>query len=118
MKNLVTALLLTIFLLGCSNNIFSEFGSKNSDDALLFDAQAAVNAQLYDDAISIITQRVSASGQQTTRAREILASGYAGKCGLNFLDYTTRLAEAVTGSTFVLVSTPFVGVSVSPASCL
>lgn len=117
-KNLVAVISLLGFLFGCSNNIFSELGSKNSDDALLFDAQAAVNAQLYDDAISIITQRVSASGQQTTRAREILASGYAGKCGLNFLEYTTGLAAAVSGSTFVLVSAPFVGVSVSPASCL
>lgn len=117
-KNFVAALSVLIFLFSCSNNVFNELGSKNSDEALLFDAQAAVNAQLYDDAISIITQRVSASGQQTARAREILASGYAGKCGLNFIDYTTRLAEAVSGSTFVLVSAPFVGVSVSPASCL
>ncbi len=107
-----------ILLQGCSQNILSEFGSKNSDEALLFDAQAAVNAQQYDNAISIVTQRVSASGQQSTRAREILASGYAGKCGLNFIDYVTSLADSVSGSTFVLVSSPFVTVSVSPDSCL
>ena len=107
-----------ILLQGCSQNILSEFGSKNSDEALLFDAQTAVNAQQYDSAIAIITQRVSASTQQTTQAREILASGYAGKCGLNFIDYVTRLANSVAGSTFKLVSAPFVAVPVSPDSCL
>lgn len=107
-----------ILLQGCSQNILSEVGNKNSDEALLFDAQTAVNAQQYDNAISIVTQRVSASGQQSTRAREILASGYAGKCGLNFIDYVTGLSESVAGSTFVLVSSPFVAVPVSPDSCL
>lgn len=118
MKFLITIFAAVTFFLSCTQNILSEFGAKNSDDALLFDAQIAVNAQLYDNAISIITQRVSASAQQTTRAREILASGYAGKCGLNFLDYVSRLSAAVSGSTFVLVSSPFVAVAVSPDSCL
>lgn len=107
-----------ILFQGCSQNILSELGNKNSDEALLFDAQTAVNAQQYDNAISIVTERVSASGRQSTRAREILASGYAGKCGLNFIEYVTGLSESVSGSTFVLVSSPFVGVSVSPDSCL
>lgn len=102
----------------CGVNVLSEFGAKNSDEALYFDAQTAVNAQRYDDAITIITTRVSASGQQTTRARELLASGYAGKCGLNFVDYITKLSTAVSGSTFVLVSTPFVALSVAPDFCL
>ena len=107
-----------IFLQGCSQNILNEVGNKNSDEALLFDAQTAVNAQQYDNAISILTQRVSASGQQSTRAREVLASGYAGKCGLNFINYVTALSTSVSGSTFVLVSGPFVTVPVSPDSCL
>lgn len=118
MKYIVITFSIFTLLLSCSNNVLIEFGSKSSDAALLFDAQTAVNAQRYDDAITIITQKVSSSGRITSHAREILASGYAGKCGLNFLDYTTRLAAAVTGSTFVLVSAPFVGVVVDPASCL
>lgn len=105
-------------LFGCSNNVFSEFGAKNSDDALLYDAQSALNAQLYDQAIDIITIKLSATGQQSVKSREILASAHAGKCGLNFIDYMERLSNATTGSTFVLVSAPFVGVPVAPASCL
>lgn len=118
MKFFIIIFAVQILFQGCTQNILSEIGNKNSDEALLFDAQAAVNAQQYDSAISIVTQRVSASGQQSTRAREILASGYAGKCGLNFIDYVTGLADAVSGSTFVLVSAPFVGAAVSPDSCL
>lgn len=117
-KNIVFIMSLVFLISSCTNNILSEFGSRNSDEALLFDAQTAINAQQYDEAVNIITQRVSASGQVTTKAREILASAYAGQCGLNFVEYTTGLSEATSGSTFVLVSSPFVGIAVSPGSCL
>jgi hypothetical protein len=106
------------FIMSCvQNNLFSEMASKDSDDALLFDAQKAVNEQRYIDAIATV-QLMSASGQKRTAAREVLASGYAGKCGLNFLDYTGRLASANSGSAFRIMSDPFLGVAVSPADCL
>lgn len=111
-------LIFSIIVSSCTNNILSEFGSKSSDDALLFDAETAINAQSYDEAVDIITQRVSATGQLTAKARELLASAYAGQCGLNFIEYTTGLADATSGSTFTLVSAPFVGKAVSPNSCL
>lgn len=110
---------MTIFLLmSCSQNLLSELDSKTTDDALLFDAQTAVNAQRYQDAITIVTAQVSSAGQQRVEAREILANAYAGKCGLNFIDYTDSLANATNGSAFVLAATPFVGRVVDPASCL
>lgn len=100
------------------NNLFSEFAAKNSDEALLFDAKVFINQQRYNEAIDVVLNKMSASGQQKVEAREVLASGYAGKCGLNFLDYTSRLASANSGSAFVLMSAPFVGITVSPADCL
>ncbi len=118
MRFFAVTCLLTNLLFGCSNNILSELGSKNSDDALIFDAKTAVNAQLYDSAINIITLKVSVSGQLKVQAREVLASAYAGKCGLNFINYTSGLATATTGSAFRLASAPFVGIPVLPASCL
>lgn len=102
----------------CSNNLFSEFASRSSDDALLYEAQRAVNSLLFDTAIDIIKNQMSSSGQSQVRAREILASAYAGKCGLNFTTYVQDLANATSGSVFVLVSSPFVGKTVDPASCL
>ncbi len=113
-----TNFLLLFFVFGCAQNILSEFGSKSSDDALLEDAQKAVNAQDYQTAINIITSKLSTSGQARVQAKEILASGYAGKCGLNFIDFITSLSTAGSVSAFKLVATPFVGRVVDPASCL
>ncbi len=100
------------------NNLFSEMTNKSTDQALLFDAQTAINYQQYDNAINILTVKLSLSAQQSIAARELLASGYAGKCGLNFLDYTNRLASTPLGSAFKIMSAPFVGVAVNPGACL
>lgn len=118
MVKLFIILILGIYLSGCSANFFKEFADRNSDDALIFDAQTAVNTQAYDEAINIITQRLSSSGQQKTEAREILSSAYAGKCGLNFIEYVDGLANSTTGTAFELASNPFVGVEVAPEYCL
>lgn len=99
-------------------NVLSELGAKKSDDALIFDAKRAVNEMRYDDAVLILTQELSAGGQTKAEAREVLASAYAGKCGLNFLNYTNSLSTATSGSAFVLMSSPFIGVSVAPNFCL
>ena len=103
---------------GCSLNFLNELSDKNTDDAVIYDAKVAVNEQNYDYAIELLTQRLSASGQTKTEARETLASAYAGKCGLNFLSFVDGLANAVSGSAFQLVSSPFVGVDVNADYCL
>jgi hypothetical protein len=109
---------ISILQLSCSGNIFSELGSKSSDDALFFDAKAAVDSQQYQSAIDIITLKMSVGAQAQTNVKEVLASGYAGKCGLNFINFVNSLATTVSGSAMILVSKPFVGVVVDPASCL
>lgn len=103
---------------GCSQNLLIDLGSKTTDEAYLQDAQQSVNAMEYQNAINIITQKVSSNGQTKVLAKEILASGYAGRCGLNFIDFVTSLSKASTGSAFILVATPFVGRDVDPVSCL
>lgn len=118
MRSLVLLISLLLVLASCSANLFSELGSKKTDDALLYEAQKAVNEQRYDDAVNIITNQLSATIQQTVEAREILASAYGGKCGLNFAEYVEGLSAATSGSIFVLMSSPFVGQAVDPTSCL
>lgn len=118
MRLLFGIFILFLVLSSCGYNVFNELGSKNSDDALIFEAKQAVNVLQYDSAVTIITTRVSSSGQQKLSAREVLASAYAGKCGLNFVEYVDGLANAVSGSTFVLMANPFVGKVVDPPSCL
>ena len=110
--------LIMVFFVGCSANVLNELANKNADDALIFDAKTALNAQQYDDAINILTQKLSSSGQQKSEAREVLASAYAGKCGLNFVDYVAGLSNAVSGTAFQLAEAPFVGVPVNSPYCL
>lgn len=104
--------------LSCTTNVFSGLASTSGDSALLIDAQTALNNQDYQVAIDIILNKLSAEGRQTTEAKELLAGGYAGKCGLNFLSFIDSLTNASTGTAFTLTATPFVGVAVDPASCL
>lgn len=117
-KFFIFVFLISFITGGCSNNLLKDFGSKSNDDSLLFDAQTAVNAQRYDEAIAIITQQVSANGQTKINARELLASAYAGKCGLNFLNYVDALSNSSSTAAFKMMSAPFVGVAVNPPYCL
>jgi hypothetical protein len=103
----------------CAKNVLTNLGSKSSDEALMNDAQVAVNNQNYDLAIDLIANQMSAEGQQKTSAKELLAAAYAGKCGLNFLSFVDSISKAASGvSAYKLVSTPFVTVVVDPPSCL
>jgi hypothetical protein len=112
MTKFVFGLVFSVSLLaGCSANFLKELADKNSDDAIIYDAQKAVNELNYDSAIDLLTVKLSAVGKTKVLARETLASAYAGKCGLNFIDFVDGLASATSGSAFVLVSSAFVGVT-------
>lgn len=110
MRWLACFFLATTLGLSSCTNVLSELGDANSDEALLFEAKAAVDKKKYQEAINIVTQQVSWAGQQTVSAKEILSSGYAGKCGLNFVDYTQKLLAVTspTPSIFRMLSNPFV----------
>lgn len=121
-KSIVCFLVVTLSLSSCTN-VLSEMGNANSDEALLFDAQEAVDKKRYQSAIDIVTQRVSPAGQQSVKAKEVLASGYAGRCGLNFIDYTQKLItpspDADPNRVFSLLSDPFIqNQNIHPDSCV
>ena len=105
------------FLISCSGNILHDVASKSNDADLLYQAQQLVNAESFDAAITLITTKMSTSGQAVVAAREALASAYGGKCGLIFLNYVTALSAATTGSAMMILKTPFVGVAVTPSAC-
>lgn len=102
----------------CSKNIFQASASTDSDDSLLVDAKAAINAFNYQSAIDIITLQMTATGKAAVSAKEVLASAYAGKCGLNFVNYLDSLSHATTGTGFGLMMAPYVGIAADPDSCL
>lgn len=119
MKKLIAKIICLIFLCtGCNNNLYKGIASSDPDDVFLIQAKAAINALDYLTAIQILTMQVSPGSQLKPSFKEALASAYAGKCGLNFATFVNGLANAVSGSAFKLVMTPFVGIPVDPASCL
>lgn len=90
----------------------------NPDDDYYSDAMDSLNLQDYDSAISIVTTQISADGQTTVRVRDLLSSAYAGKCGLNFLDYTAKLAQLNNGSALNMMMSPFVQATMAdPSFC-
>ncbi|AGH96206.1 hypothetical protein [Pseudobdellovibrio exovorus] len=110
MRWLVVCFLMTTVGLSSCTNVLGELGDANSDEALLYEAKAAVDNKKYQEAIDIITQRVSWEAQQSVQAKEILASGYAGRCGLHFVNYTQKLIAVTspTPSVFKMLASPFV----------
>ncbi len=113
-------IILIIFLVltqACQNNLMDGFGSHDADDKHYSNALEALNEERYDDSIGIINQQMSPAGQAQVKSRELLASAYAGKCGLNFLDYTSRLAQLSSGSPMYLTMYPFIGRTALPDFC-
>lgn len=120
MKKIKLIILLILFgNLSCMPpaNLLDGLSSKTTDDYLIIEAEEANNAQSYDVAIDILINQISNSAKSTVKVKELLANAYAGKCGLNFVQYTTDLANSTTGSAFEIVMTPFVGAVVTPSYC-
>ena len=117
MKNKIFIVSVTFLLFSCNGNLFTELSSKTGDEDYIFLAQKYVDQMQYDSAINVITTQLSAVAQNGVKAREILASSYGGKCGLNFIDYTGKLAAQATGSSFYILMSPFIGVVVQPQFC-
>lgn len=101
----------------CQQNLFENASSVGADDKYYNDALAALNAESYEESISIVTTKISAPAQAATKVRELLASAYAGRCGLNFIDYTDKLSQQSSGSALQIVMFPFIQRAADPASC-
>ncbi len=99
------------------SNLLDGLSSKTTDEYLIIEAREANDAQNYDLAINILINQISNSAKATIPVKELLANAYAGKCGLNFIQYTTNLAVSTSGSAFRKVMTPFVGSVIAPSFC-
>jgi len=90
----------------CSQNILSTFADKNTDAAKYIEAQKLIDAQNYDDAISVL---MSASNefQADRKFKSLLASAYAGRAGLNFLDLIESFQDASGVTLFSLLMPSF-----------
>lgn len=78
--------------LGSCKNAFEEASVKNSNEGYYFDAQQFINSRDYDSAITklnALTPEFKARRDVTV----IIASAYAGRCGLDFLSLAKSISD-------------------------
>jgi hypothetical protein len=95
----ILALLVAVPFLGCSN-VFKGMANKTSDEALFDDVQTLMDKQEWDEAITKL-EAMSADFKSRPDVIESWAGIYAGKCGLNFIDYFQALGNANLGGTTI-----------------
>ena len=107
---LSTLILSTIFLFNLSAceepNLLGEFGKKNFDEALLVEAEIALNNRDYDRAL-LLYSSLSADFQGERETILKISSAYAGKCGLDFLTLVETLSDVDATSVFELLFAAF-----------
>jgi len=81
---------------GCQN-ILSESAQKTTDQALLYEAQKLIDREEYGTAIETIGS-MSASARELRNVKRVLASAYAGVCGLNLLELADALSNSSSDS--------------------
>ena len=100
----------TLFsLLGCGQNILESF-SKVSDESLLVDARIHMDKYEWDLAIAKFTD-MSAEFLATREIKFLHASAYAGKCGLDFMDFIEKLTSIGTEKLYAFLMGSFLGVT-------
>jgi hypothetical protein len=82
---------LSLSVLSCTN-ILSSVANKNTDEAIVFDAQQDMNSLSYTAAITKLLS-LSASYQTRRDVQGLLAAAYAGRCGLNLLTFAQSIAS-------------------------
>lgn len=115
-KKYLSLFLAFTMLVSCQYNILKDMSNQTSNDAYVNDAIKALDAKDYDTAISILTTKLAADYQSNNEIRRLTAEAYAGKCGLDTLDYFTGLGDGVS-ALFKIFFQPLVGVAVAPNYC-
>jgi hypothetical protein len=119
MKKFKVPFLVLVLLSATScQNVFKNTANKTTDEAYYEDAQKAMDALDWDEAISKFAS-MGAEFKSRPTVIEQWAGAYAGKCGLNFISYFGNLgSSSLTGSTlFKYFMNQFTGISISPQHC-
>lgn len=109
--------LVILFSLSCSN-IFAPISQTDTDSAKYEDALKAINDSDYVAAITLI-ESTSSSFRADEEVIKTLAGAYAGKCGLNFIDYFNSLQSVnLSGTTlFLWFMNAWTGATTDSAAC-
>lgn len=116
-KAKIAIVAMIVFLSACAN-VFEPASNKTSDEALYEDAVKLLDDGNYDGALAKFSG-LSASFAKKTAVRQNWAGAFAGRCGLNFVQYLTSLGQDITGTPtfFQFLASAFDGVAVHPEAC-
>lgn len=100
-------------------NVFEDFSSKDSDEALYIDAQKDIDNLDWDGAIDILENKLSSGFKARRDVINTRAGAYAGKCGIKFSTLVNSLknASGSASNIFPFIMQIFSGVSVTPSAC-
>ncbi|MEK2690044.1 hypothetical protein [Bdellovibrio sp. GT3] len=100
-----------------SENVLSDFSNKETDEALYIDAKKALDEMEWDTTIDIINNQLSSAYQGNRDVKLVLASAYAGRCGLLFANLIQGMTNNASSQMFRFFMGIWAGQTVAPDSC-
>lgn len=101
----------------CGFNLFEAASTKDSDAALLYEAEKLIDEQDYLSAITELSA-ISAEYGTNYKVRRAFASAYAGACGMEFFAFFTDLSSFDGSSTlFKFMMNAFTDKATTPSYC-
>lgn len=91
-RGIIAALALCWGVIGCGENILEAVSNRSTDAAYLERARIRLDAGDFAGAISAISA-MSGPAQAEREAKNLLASAYAGRCGMTFFKLTETLSD-------------------------
>jgi len=95
-----------LILCGCSENILDRTAEKDTTEAILFEANQALNKRDYDRALLLFNTLDPAVLADRDVALKV-TSAYSGRCGLEFITMVEALGDASVSSIFGLLMAGF-----------
>jgi hypothetical protein len=83
---------------GCQN-LYGEIADKKSDAALMYQAKMHIDRSEFTSAINAMN-RASAASRDSRQGRVVIATAYAGRCGLNLITLAEQLANMGSDTLF------------------
>lgn len=112
----LSTVLIFCLIAGCQN-VLTESAKKDTDEALLYEARRLIDAEDYSEAVTKI-QAMSTTGLAQRETKAVLASAYAGACGLNLVGLANDLSNAGATTLFnALLYAMKSGSSTTSAEC-
>lgn len=108
---------LSLAISSCGENIFKDAATKNSEAALIEESIKRLDEKQYDEAIEILTNQISTSRQNDPDILRLTSEAYAGKCGLDAIQYIGNVKNNTSSALFSIFYQPAVGIAVLPAQC-